>query len=421
MNGYNPFERYLARVLGSFPFLKSILKLLYARFSYIGKKRARSYYCQGRLSSLEESCESFFGYYDKKNTNQKGFVLACLAQNNKTKNLPDANKPIKVALFSEDMSQELWSGEVFAYNWQQGARLQWLDETSFIFNDFDSVRNKYISKVFSVEDKAISRSFDLPVQDSYKRDFFLSINYQRLMVMRPDYGYRNLSIQDSEFIDNSDNDGIWRVEFDTGNIKLLVSISDILSLNSKPEFSESKHKFNHVMISPDGSKFIFMHRYLINKRRFDRLILADSVSGDVKLLSDFGMVSHCCWVDENRIIGYMRGPKEKDSYWIIDVLTGKFTDFPNRALDLYGDGHPHVHGDWFVTDTYPDKARMQHLILCNLKTGEISEIGEFFHGFQFHGESRCDLHPRFSSDGKSIFFDSVFTGERRLYKLDLEF
>jgi Tol biopolymer transport system component len=77
-----------------------------------------------------------------------------------------------------------------------------------------------------------------------------------------------------------------------------------------------------------------------------------------------------------------------------------------------------VHGDWFVTDTYPDKARMQHLIMANWKTGEARKLGEFFHGFEYDGQTRCDLHPRFSPDGKSIFFDSVFDGRRRLYRLD---
>ncbi len=61
---------------------------------------------------------------------------------------------------------------------------------------------------------------------------------------------------------------------------------------------------------------------------------------------------------------------------------------------------------------------MQHLLLCNWKSGEIRRLGEFFHGFAYFGETRCDLHPRFSPDGKKIYFDSVFNGRRGLYVME---
>jgi hypothetical protein len=214
-----------------------------------------------------------------------------------------------------------------------------------------------------------------------------------------------------------DNDGIWRVDFQTGDARLLVSLADMCLVAPRPEFEGALHKANHVMISPDGSRFIFLHRYFIGQRRFDRLMLADAVTGDLKLLSGYGMVSHCFWADDKTILGYMRGPEYKDSYWLVDVETAEFKRL--TCLDGLGDGHPHVVGDWFVTDTYPDKARMQHLFLVNWKTGEKKKLGEFFHGFEYSGETRCDLHPRLSKDGKTVFFDSVFDGKRRLYKMDL--
>ena len=131
------------------------------------------------------------------------------------------------------------------------------------------------------------------------------------------------------------------------------------------------------------------------------------------------MVSHCFWADDSTVLGYMRGPNNKDAYWLIDIESGSFEHFANGALDKYGDGHSHVVGDWFITDTYPDKARMQYLKLCNWKTGEIKNLGEFFHGFNYSGETRCDLHPRMSSDGQYVLFDSVFSGKRQLYRMDL--
>lgn len=47
------------------------------------------------------------------------------------------------------------------------------------------------------------------------------------------------------------------------------------------------------------------------------------------------------------------------------------------------------------------------------------QLLEVKHGLKFQGEGRCDLHPRFSQDGKYISFDSVMTGKRRQYYVDV--
>jgi hypothetical protein len=240
------------------------------------------------------------------------------------------------------------------------------------------------------------------------------------MSLRPDYGYRNLPSLTEDELDDVENDGLWRVDYESGDSHLLVSLADACKINPVPEFRQAFHKFNHVMISPDGSRFIVMHRYFVGQRRIDRLLLADANSGELELLNDYGMISHCFWADANTILGFMRGPRGKDDYWLVNVNSGDFTPLLQDKLSHYGDGHPHVYGDWFVTDTYPDKARMQHLLLCNWKTGEVKEIGEFFHSFEFQGECRCDLHPRFSPDGRAVYFDSVFSGKRQLYRMGLD-
>ena len=193
--------------------------------------------------------------------------------------------------------------------------------------------------------------------------------------MRPDYGYYNLPVLTYKELNDIENDGLWKVDINTGRSKLIVTLQDACSLEPSPVFQKAKHKFNHVMISPDGRNMIFLHRYFIGKRRFDRLLLADTDTGVLTLLSDYGMVSHCFWTDNRTVLGYIRGPDGADAYWLIDILSKNFKLFPKNSLTSYGDGHPHVHGDWFVTDSYPDKARMQHLILCNWKTGETRKLG----------------------------------------------
>ncbi|MDI5890278.1 hypothetical protein [Halomonas rhizosphaerae] len=419
MSNFSKLERGAARFLARFPLVKNVAKYAYSRLAYLKSKKPYRY----RSFAVPRCCfvggeSSFFGYYDKSPASSSGNWMVYSTAFS-TKELPRPGEPVSLMVFLRNSDKPSFGIDVRAYNWQQGARAHWLDDDLFIFNDFDYYLNSYVARVYSCAEKKELKRFRLPVQDSFGTDFFLSINYRRLLSLRPDYGYRNLPPLTDGELRSLDEDGIWFVDFETGSYKLLTSLSQACDLKPAAEFDLSLHKINHVMISPSGEKYIFIHRYLNKGRRFDRLVLGDIKTGELQLISDYGMVSHCFWVDDDTVIGYMRGPGYKDGYWVVDICEKIFSRFADGVLDKYGDGHPHVVGDWFVTDTYPDKARMQHLLLCNWKTGEVRKLGEFFHGFEYDGETRCDLHPRLSPDGKTVFFDSVFSGKRQLYSMEL--
>lgn len=363
--------------------------------------------------------DSFFGYYDKSPVNIDGDHVVYHSSKYSTYKKPNSDIPIEITLQKLSTGKVLLNIPSYAYNWQQGCRTQWLNADFFIFNDFDAVHQRYIARVWSLSSLKEVKTFDSPVQDSYQTDYFLSLNYRRIISLRPDYGYRNLSTMKKGELKNKDNDGIWKIDYGSGETALFASFLSICAVSYKNEFDSAIHKVNHIMISPNGKKFIFLHRYYTGQRRFDRLLLADSYTAEMKVLADYEMVSHCSWINDETILGYLRGPNKKDAYWLIDINTGNFTSAVGGKLDQYGDGHPYVHGDWFVTDTYPDKARIQHLFLGNLKTNDTKEIGDFFHGFKYSGEARCDLHPRMSPDGKWAFIDSVFSGHRKLYRMNI--
>ena len=58
--------------------------------------------------------------------------------------------------------------------------------------------------------------------------------------------------------------------------------------------------------------------------------------------------------------------------------------------------------------------------MSNIENSKLEKLGEFFQSFDFYGETRCDLHPKFSFDGKKVFFNSVHENKRHLYMMDLE-
>lgn len=418
-DSYSPTERMIAGVLARVPFIKKIIKKSYSQLVYLRSKKDYEY-----KSDLDVVClnanpvrESFFGYFDKTPASEKGYTLIHITDA-RTDCLPQSSKAVSLAVI-DPTGEVLFEVETYAFNWQQGSRAHWLDNDHFIFNDYDEQNQRYVSRMYSVTAQKEIKRFDYAVQESFQNDYFLSLNYRRLMAMRPDYGYRNLPAMTKDELQTTKHDGIWKVVLNSGKSELLLSISDIKRIDHEENFDIAKHKVNHVSICPSGEHFFFLHRYFVGQRRFDRLMLSTTDGKQIKVLAAYGMVSHCFWVDDSSILGYLRGPGEKDAYWLINIHTGNMIHFADGALDSYGDGHPHVVGDWFITDTYPDKARMQCLLLCNWKTGEVKCLGEFFHGFSFDGETRCDLHPRMSTDGNSVFFDSVFSGKRQLYRISL--
>lgn len=405
-----------AYFLSNFPHFKKFIKFIFIRLIFIFNRKKYKIRCNYPIISVNSNYETFFGYYDSIPTNNRGFVLCHLSRSS-TKCLPSPNNPINVALFSPDLQFELWSSKSYAYNWQQGSRLQWLDDDYFIYNDFSQKSQTYVSKVVSSLLLKETEVFNFPVQASFKKNYFLSVNYQRLITLNPDYGYRNKPKLSLSQLSKLSNDGIWKTCFRQKQSSLFISLEMICDFGKKNIFEKSKHCVNHIMISPNGNKFIFIHRYYYKSRRYDRLFLADSETSELQLLSEYGMVSHCCWENNNRILCYMKGSDLTFGYWFVSIPDGKFAKC--NYFNGFGDGHPTVSADFVITDTYPDKSRMNFLNVFNVRENRLHEIGQFYHSFSYSGQSRCDLHPRFCSNSKSIFIDTIHGGKRKLQRVSV--
>lgn len=417
MANFSAKERLIASLLSATPGLKKRIKQAYILFNAIVyRKDYNAKILDSKVNeivSFYTDLESFGGYYDKPSINNKGLVLVNLPTQS-TFVKPNPKFPIGIRVVDLNTRQEVNLMDSVTYTWQQGARAQWIDDNTAIFNVLKD--NKYKSLAYSLRDRSVVKEFEYPVQDAYLNDYFLAINYGRVMALRPDYGYRNLPVPSTMELRRLDNDGIWYVPYKEGESRLLYSLQEIAAIEPKDIFDVSLHKVNHLMIKPEGKGFIFIHRWYKGKRRFDRLMYSDFKT--LKVLADDEMVSHMCWVDDNTVFGYLRH-EGKDGFYFIDINTGKFT-LCQKMTDLaMGDGHPTVYREWIAFDTYPDKSRMQHLYLYNLKTSELFPLLELYHGLKYTGECRCDLHPRFSGDGKQVFFDTVYSGKRTLCYIDI--
>ena len=76
--------------------------------------------------------------------------------------------------------------------------------------------------------------------------------------------------------------------------------------------------------------------------------------------------------------------------------------------------------NFLLSDTYPDsKTNERLLILFDVGRGIRYDVGSFFTDPKLKKENRCDLHPRWSRDGRLACIDSVHESERQMYIVDL--
>ena len=140
---------------------------------------------------------------------------------------------------------------------------------------------------------------------------------------------------------------------------------------------------------------------------------------DLHLLNPSGKVSHFVWRDPSHILAYAGWDEQ---IWRFQV----FEDKTNKAEPIEGmlppDGHcTYLPGnEWILCDTYPDAERNQSPYLYHVQSGRRVPLGHFLSPPEYTGEWRCDTHPRFSPDGRSVVIDSPHGGSgRQMHLIDI--
>lgn len=412
MSQFNSIERTFAKVLSYTPWLKSFIKGLYQAVNYALHRQNYKYSLGEGLSLKKLAIEgkgSFGGYYDKSLLRDGQFLYHSFDPKMSLKN---QSIPIDICLDGRVISSS------HAWNWQQGSMLSWYGRgtDSLIHNEFDG--KKFISKIVGTDGKDL-QTIDFPVYHvSNCGSFALSLNFSRLAKLRPDYGYFNLSTSQIKPLQH--DDGIYIVDLISNKSKLLIPLTDIAEYLGRSSMSNAWHKVNHIMISPNNKRFMFLHRwYVLGGKKFTRLMTCNIDGSDMRVLLDDGMVSHCWWLDDENIISYAQKKEIGTCYLCVNDKTGDCGAVGEDVLKE--DGHPSFsnNGRWMITDTYPDRSRMRKLILFDMQKHEKYLLGEFFEPLRYNGPYRCDLHPRWGKGTNVITFDSNFNGVRNMYSLDL--
>jgi len=361
----------------------------------------------------------FFGYYDKSPWDATGRHLLALetAFMDRPPAADDAAIIGVVDLAQGRRFRPL--AETRAWNWQQGSMLQWVAlaaDRLIIHND--RIRDRFVSTVRDI-DTGESRTLPRPIY-ALTRDGSraLSVNFARLHRLRPGYGYAGAPdprADDPHPVD----DGVYLMDLSTGEHRLVMSLAQIAAFRRDATMEGGHHWFNHLLVSPDNGRFIFLHRWQRKEGgRYTRMFTANLDGSGLWCAPADEMVSHFDWCGSDRILAWARRRDIGERYYLFTDRSEEFEVVGEGVLTEDGHGSYSPDGRWLLTDTYPDRERMRRLILYHSADKRRVDIGRFFSPAALELEIRCDLHPRWSRDGRQVCIDSAHEGARQVYVVD---
>ena len=236
-----------------------------------------------------------------------------------------------------------WSqiGNTTAWNWQQGARLQWRpDSSEILWNERSDDGSHYVCRVYDF-DTGVRRTLPRPIYTpSPDGVVALTHDFERMKHGGPPY----VGIED-KYADSyaPKETGIWRMDLTTGEATLIMSLDQMARI-AYPVGAPSRgclYIFREGW-NPSGSRLIAFAKDPDNK--FDKAFSMSFNGGDVRPLHD--RPSHHEWRDDHTVLdgrGYYLYP---------DNGTCKAAD---RLLDCSHNGHvsyvPGTDGNWIISDT----------------------------------------------------------------------
>src|SRR5262249_48429934 len=150
--------------------------------------------------------------------------------------------------------------------------------------------------------------------------------------------------------------------------------------NAERDWMGAKHWFNHLLYSPDGSRFIFLHRWRGEKEKqgfSTRMFTASADGKDLHVLDPFGRTSHFIWRDRDTILAWALHPSHGERFYLYKDRTDKVEVIGKDVMTVNGHCTYLPGNAWILNDTYPDKERLQHPYLYQVTTGKKHPLGHF--------------------------------------------
>lgn len=328
-------------------------------------------------------------------------------------------------------------GETTAWNWQQGARLQWRPGSDeIVWNNRSEDGKKYVCSVYNFRTgkrRTLPRTI---YQFSPDGAMALTQDFQRMAHGGTSY----LGIEDiyeSQYAPSET--GIWKMNMDTGEDKLIMSLARMADVVYPKGHPSSGHfYFFREGWNPSGTRFVVFLKDPLNG--LDKAYSMTSDGTDVRYLYD--APTHHSWQDNDHVLDWgNHTPTGGDSplagYFLFkDDGTGRAPKLVWRAqYDGHGSYLPRPGSDWIISDTYNING-FQYLYMYHRPTEVFVPLAKL----RATASTECvplatekpttstmcseifrvDLHPRFSRNGRMVSIDSTYEGlGRQMYIVDI--
>ncbi len=366
----------------------------------------------------------WFGYYDKWQFDPTDRYVLSMEVDFEHRS-PKATDVIRIGMV--DLADgDRWSGlgESRAWSWQQGCMLQWLpgSRSKIVWNDRQGGR--FVCHVLDVktrEKRTIGHAVYSIAPDGKTA---VAPDFARVQVMRPGYGYPGVPDAYGKEMAPAES-GIFRIDLATGESRLVIPLADIVKIGPEDDsMNGAKHYFNHLLFSPDGSRFIFLDRWRPNAGKGGfrtRMLTATPDGKDICVVDPSGRTSHFIWRDATHILAWTRPRGKPAGFYLFSDRTDKVEQIGRGVMTVNGHCTYLPGGQWILNDTYPrGRNREQSPYLFHVASGSRRWLGHFHLPRQYTGEWRCDTHPRCSRDGTKVVIDSPHGGNgRQLYLIDI--
>lgn len=382
-----------------------------------------------------EPMHNFFGYYDIQPFSEDNAYHLCHRVNFMDR-MQSQNDRAEIGMIRLYDNEFIPLAKTYAWNFQQASLLQWhpaYPNDKIIYNaiygdeDYCERLSGVVQDVRSGEKKILP----MPIANvSPDGSFGLSMNFARVYWLRPGYGYAGVTDK-WENDPHPTDDGVWKVDLETGDVKLLISTDELYKV-CEPYMNESerlmKYVVNHINLNPDGTRFLMLFRGRHNTDAntvhvtFTVTCNADG-SDPYVLLTRSG--SHLHWRDNENVLIWSRPQGcERDGFYLLKDKTCEYVDFdPNGLIGKNGHVSFSPNRRYVLNDTYPQDDGYIILSLYDTETKTKIPLADILSeklSLLPCEDVRCDLHPRWSRDGSMISFDSIHEGHRHIYRIRVE-
>jgi len=324
-----------------------------------------------------------------------------------------------------------------AWNPQQGTMFYWnpnAPETQFFFNDRDLETGKVFTVIYDIKQRKRVKEYrykDTPIGNggvAADGSAWLGLNYGRMARLRLVTGYPEAFDFSKEDI-APENDGIFIIDIETGEKRLLVSFAQIAEKIKDTDPNLHTGLFiNHSLWNRNSDKVYFFARAGWDGKRKSgkRVNVPFSINADGSRLTAHAQFigGHPEWDEGNVLIGSAKDENGETRQVRYDVVKQEIIEYmgnPEIFPEPEGDISLSPDGNWFANGYESHERKMNFYTILRRSDGAFAKSpgvsnGGFTSRGPYGSNVRIDAAPRWNRTNDAILVPGIAAnGTRQMF------